>query len=144
MPEEMPEDCAQDIVDTARAGLPREICGFVTYDWDLVPIANVSVRPTASFTMDPDEQLEWMFHRAHMLLGIYHSHPSGLSGISETDKLMLRLHPNLRFWIATVSNVYEWVMLDDEPVQAQRDGTPGTPGVAYPVLASAEALRRTG
>jgi proteasome lid subunit RPN8/RPN11 len=142
--DEMPLDCATDIVDLARVGLPREVCGFVLKDWEIVSIRNVALDPVNQFTMDPDEQLEWMFHRGSELLGIYHSHPSGRNGLSAADKLMLRLHPNLRFWIATTSEVYEWVLKDDEPCPARLDGTPGLPGMAYPVLEAAEALRRTG
>lgn len=142
--DEMPIDCATDIVDLARVGLPREVCGFVTKDWDIISIRNVALDPVNEFTMEPEVQLEWMFERGHELLGIYHSHPSGQVGLSAADRLMLRLHPNLRFWIATTKDVYEWVMQNDEPVPARRDGSPGTPGMAYPVLAAAEALRRTG
>ena len=142
--DEMPLDCATDVVDLARVGLPREVCGFVLKDWDIISIKNVARDPVNEFTMQPDDQLEWMFHRGHELLGIFHSHPSGKIGLSAPDKLMLRLHPNLRFWIATISDVYEWVMVDDEPVPARLDGSPGLPGMAYRVPEAAEALRRTG
>jgi proteasome lid subunit RPN8/RPN11 len=142
--DEMPFECGLVIRDLARVGLPREVCGFVLQDWEVIYIKNVARDPVNEFTMQPDDQLEWMFHRGHELLGIYHSHPSGKIGLSAPDKLMLRLHPNLRFWIATTSDVYEWVLKDDEPCPARLDGTPGLPGMAYPVLETAEALRRTG
>ncbi len=141
---EMPLECGRVVVDLARVGLPREVCGFVLKDWEVIFIKNVANDPVNEFTMNPDDQLHWMYDRGADLLGIFHSHPSGQYGLSNTDKFMMRLHPNLRFWIATTKDVYEWVMQDDEPVPAQLDGSPGTPGMAYPVLASAEALRRTG
>lgn len=70
---------------------PLEACGLLAGSGEQVeavlPVPNRLSSPTR-FLMEPVEQLkafEWIDERGLELLGIYHSHPSGPRGMSETD-----------------------------------------------------------
>ena len=139
----MPEDLALHLTDLARAGMPNEVCGFVTRGWELIEMANVHPVPNRGFVMDPDEQLDVMLRDAGDLIGIYHTHPSGVNALSPDDEIILRAYADrFRFWVATVMNVWEWGYKNGSIVPARRDGSPGTTGLAYPVLTATTAVRR--
>jgi proteasome lid subunit RPN8/RPN11 len=88
---ELDEDLRQAIIDHCLAGLPSEACGMLALDGDRV----VSVYPTAnlddspkSYTIPPKEHYEALIDaesRGWTLSGVFHSHPRGPNGLSDTD-----------------------------------------------------------
>jgi proteasome lid subunit RPN8/RPN11 len=70
---------------------PEEACGILGgidhMVEDVIPVTNILHSPTR-YRMDPQEQLNAMQQiedKGHSILGIYHSHVNGLSGLSATD-----------------------------------------------------------
>jgi len=142
MDEAMPEGCARDLIDMAIAGMPSEVCGFVADDWDIIHMTNVSVDPKRGFAMDPDQMLDVLVSQSRNAFGIWHSHPSGRGYPSKEDHTIFLLYPAMRHFIVTAMNVWEWRMTDGGIRPVRRDGSTGTEGMAYPILAAPEALRR--
>lgn len=141
MHEPMDPDLARELVREAQAGAPNEICGFVMEGWNFLPITNTAATPTKNFEMDPDELIHVLLHDADGVLGVYHSHPAGQKEPSSTDIAGWR-YPMFRYWIVTYQDVYEWRIEDERAKPLRRDGTIGLNGMAYPVLAATEAVRR--
>lgn len=139
----MDPDLARALVREAQQGAPNEVCGFVLQDWMYLPINNISATAQRNFSMDPDEMLNVLMHESENVIGVYHSHPGGTKEPSETDIAGWQ-YPMFRYWIVTYQDVYEWRIEDDCAKPVRRDGTTGLRGMAYPVLAPAEALRREG
>lgn len=142
--DEMPQDCALEIVDLAQAGMPHEVCGFVLMDWELMQVRNVSRNPERAFSLEHETLLDMLMYHRDTLRGIWHTHPSGRGHPSAEDKITMTLYPDLRHWIGTCANVYEWRLVDDDCRAVRRDGSAGIEGMAYPILAPPEALRRSG
>lgn len=142
--DEMPEECARDLVDLARAGMPNEVCGFLLTEWRIEPVRNISASPHRSFAFDPDTLLDYLLTRNEDILGIWHTHPSGRNFPSDADCSVMTLYPHFRHWIGTVMDVYEWRMTDGGPRPVRRNGSTGTEGMAYPVLTAPAAVRRAG
>lgn len=70
---------------------PLEACGLLagrkSYVRAILPVTNRLASPSR-FIMDPVEQIrafQWIEDSGLELLGIYHSHPAGPRGLSETD-----------------------------------------------------------
>ncbi|NIS80268.1 MAG: hypothetical protein GTO14_08675 [Anaerolineales bacterium] len=73
------------------ACLPNEACGFLFGSGGkvrvVIPVTNIDHSPFR-FRMDPKEQIEAMFRmeaEGYELIAIFHSHPRGPQGPSETD-----------------------------------------------------------
>lgn len=133
----MPDELARDLVGEAHSGAPNEVCGFVINDWDWISIPNCHPEPSRHFEMEEREMLAVLADHRKKVIGIYHSHPRGTRGPSENDVVMMRNYTEhgFRFWIVTYNNVYEWRMHRDKPCPVRRDGTtPGSDGLAYPIL----------
>jgi proteasome lid subunit RPN8/RPN11 len=87
----LPPEMVAQIVAHARAGYPEEVCGLVA-GRDGVAVAayegrNISPTPRVAFEMDAESlmrMVEWE-DAGLELLAIYHSHPQGPEGPSETD-----------------------------------------------------------
>jgi len=80
------------IVGHCRRELPNEACGLLGGTAGRVesvhPVRNVLASPVR-FAMDPLEQLralEAIGRAGRGVVGIYHSHPGGPAGMSETDR----------------------------------------------------------
>lgn len=87
----MPPEMITRIVDHAQAGYPEEVCGLVAgragQAADVCPGRNVSPTPRVAYEMDAEtlmRMVEWE-DAGLELLAIYHSHPQGPEGPSETD-----------------------------------------------------------
>ncbi len=104
---ELPEALAGEIVAHAREGWPEEVCGLISGK-DGAPVAvhrgrNISPTPRVAYELDhetlallmqlEDEGLE--------LVGIYHSHPQGPEGPSETD-VRLAYYPEAVYVIVSL------------------------------------------
>jgi desampylase len=93
----LPADVRDAIVERARSGVPREICGVLGGDYEpggksrvrsQYPAENVAATPRTRYEIDPEQQLA-IFERLEEcgegIVGFYHSHPSGPPRPSETD-----------------------------------------------------------
>lgn len=79
------------MLEHIQACLPEEACGMLGGKGDVVqqvlPVTNAAHSPYR-FRMEPAEQVQTMQRmedEGMILVGIYHSHPSGPAGLSETD-----------------------------------------------------------
>ncbi len=85
-----PEQLKRMLEHVARVN-PMEACGLLGGSHsrveEVVPIKNAAESPVR-FRMDPGEQIQALFgfeERGLELVAIYHSHPAGPPGPSETD-----------------------------------------------------------
>ncbi|WIV68053.1 desampylase [Natrialbaceae archaeon AArc-T1-2] len=92
----IPADVREAILEHARAGSPREICGVFGGEFDEkcsrvrshYPAENAADTPLNRYRIDPEEQLaifERLEDRGEEIVGFYHSHPRGPLSPSETD-----------------------------------------------------------
>lgn len=79
------------MLEEVRKWCPEEACGILggiePMVEDVIPVTNILHSPTR-YRMDPREQLSAMQRiedKGHSILGIYHSHANGPSGLSVTD-----------------------------------------------------------
>lgn len=106
-------DVKEALVKRARHALPLEVCGFIMNSADtdtdqfVFDVPNVSKRPEHSWLMSPEYQ-SVAFANEDNIFGIWHSHPSGLEGPSETD--MRYIIPDHRFFVVTITGVFEYEM----------------------------------
>ncbi|RQH03553.1 M67 family peptidase [Natrarchaeobius oligotrophus] len=84
------------IVERARDGRPREICGVLGGEFgdersrvrSQYPAANVAETPRTRYRIDPERQLsifDRLEERGEEIVGFYHSHPTGPPRPSATD-----------------------------------------------------------
>lgn len=100
--------------------LPNEGCGMLAFDGERIvkiyPTANADVSPV-SYTIPPQEHFDALADaEAHgwALGGVFHSHPRGPAGMSETDLVRI---PDPQ-WVYLVVN-----LAGEEPeVTGWRDG----------------------
>jgi len=96
----MPRELLDAVIDHARNGLPREVCGILggsgssasTYH----PIANTEASSTR-FLMDPREQIDTMhrlWQQGMEVLAFCHSHPAGPARPS-TEDIRLAFYPEV-------------------------------------------------
>lgn len=139
----MPFPTATNLVAEAELNPHAEVCGFITYDWTIVPIRNVALRPARAFEMDEDELLALMRRTNGRLLGIYHTHPGGSPMPSDTDETFCYAN-YYRYFIVTATGVYEWTFTNDGPRSVGLIGETYPANVAYPLFSTAKVVRRTG
>lgn len=72
------------IAEAANTDVPREACGFVLDDGEVVHCTNVSYTPWFRFKVDPAEAAEWWL--TGRVVGVWHSHPTGPAVPSEEDE----------------------------------------------------------
>ncbi len=106
----MPWAVASMLMRLAVSSPDREICGFITKDWNIRVVENIA-QGGHDFEMDPDRQLSiYREYGRDGILGVYHSHPSGRQGPSDTD--ITFAPPWFRYWIVTFDAVTEWEIRD--------------------------------
>jgi proteasome lid subunit RPN8/RPN11 len=87
----LPDALVEQLVAHARAGYPEEVCGLVAGRGGaavaVYPGRNISLSPRVAYEMDVETLARLIeFEEAGLeLLAIYHSHPHGPEGPSETD-----------------------------------------------------------
>lgn len=97
----------------ARTAYPLEVCGFIMNSADpdteqfVLDVPNISRNPRHSWRMAPEFQMVVMANEDDVF-GVWHSHPNGPDGPSETDKKYML--PGLRFFVATGNGVFEYEM----------------------------------
>jgi [CysO sulfur-carrier protein]-S-L-cysteine hydrolase len=81
----------QEMLEHVERQVPLEACGLLAGKNDLVekviPVQN-QAQSAVRFVMDPYEQLQafdWIESNGLELVGIFHSHPTGLETVSRTD-----------------------------------------------------------
>jgi proteasome lid subunit RPN8/RPN11 len=115
MTDKLPEDLERLLVKSAVRAGAREICGFVLGDasgWFVMNITNLSPKDSG-FIMDEGELLNVYQNYRDLLVGIFHSHPSGTPQPSLDDASYAP--EKLRYWIVTEFGVTEWDMHNGEP-----------------------------
>lgn len=80
-------DLREQLVVAAQLDFPNEACGLVVAQtsgkWRLVRANNMAFEPRITFDLDPDAWLE--VQDDEEVIGIYHSHPSGIAEPSLAD-----------------------------------------------------------
>lgn len=88
----------------------EEVCGFITEDFQIVEIDNVSSDPMHGFVMNQHQMMEAL--GVHKILATFHSHPGGRPWPSATDsENMTFLYQQgcpWRYLIAVTAGVYEF------------------------------------
>jgi proteasome lid subunit RPN8/RPN11 len=104
----LPPEMTEQIVAHAQAGYPEEVCGLVAgRDGAALAVCagrNVSPTPTVAYEMDVEtlmRMVEWE-DAGLELLAIYHSHPQGPEGPSETD-VAQATYPNAAYIIVSLA-----------------------------------------
>lgn len=110
---QLAEQAREALVKRARYAYPFEACGFIMNSADpdtdqfIFEVPNIAKDPRHSWQMDPDYQA-LVFTDEENIFGIWHSHPEGPDGPSDTD--MKYLIPEQRFFVATRNGVFEYEM----------------------------------
>ena len=92
----LPKSIAQRLASHAADCYPRECCGFILgedckgelYVEDILPVDNISAE-THRYEMTPESVLhanQAARSRNAEILAVYHSHPNGDDGLSDTDR----------------------------------------------------------
>ncbi len=109
----VPRAILSQVLARAQEALPEEACGllgglegrvFAHY-----PGTNIALSPVR-YEMDPRqvvEAIQDMLERGWDLVAVYHSHPSGPSGLSHTD-LELAYYPESAYLVASPGPVGDW------------------------------------
>lgn len=137
--EGMPKRTARHLVDYANALPTEEVCGFVLVDWKIEPVLNMHPEPATRFSFDEEHLISLFARRRGEVRGIFHSHPHGNPHPSDTD-CNGWAYPMFRYWIIANHDVYEWEIKDGLAFPIDQRGSRGATGLAYPILASPEAL----
>jgi proteasome lid subunit RPN8/RPN11 len=136
---QVPPEVAGQLIAAAACSPHREICGFITHDWRIVPIRNVAAGDR-SFAMDEDELMKLMVATEGRLLGIYHSHPGGDPYPSDTDETFAYTR-YYRYFIVTAQGFYEWDFSDGKPKAINAAGQRFAEDMAYPLFTAPEKIR---
>lgn len=109
-------EVTDELIKLAREADGNEICGYIKVvgnGFGVHPITNVSEMPAKTFEMHEQELIDLHVAESDDLVGIYHSHPGGNPAPSKID--FEWAPPEMRYWIVTYNEVYEWDMTGDEP-----------------------------
>jgi proteasome lid subunit RPN8/RPN11 len=134
-----PENVARELVARAKASPDREICGFITHDWELRPINNIA-EGDREFIMDEQQMVGLLEETGGDLLGVYHSHPGGDPHPSDADETFSYAN-YFRYFIVTAQSLYEWRFTNGGPRSVSKSGIPLAENVAYPLLTTTAKVR---
>lgn len=89
----------------------REVCGFITKSQIIIDVENIADDPKHEFFMSPNSQYEIMRTYKNNILGIWHTHPSGIPYPSEKDTLGAEfgLPLDYWYWVVTTEYVYQYI-----------------------------------
>jgi proteasome lid subunit RPN8/RPN11 len=127
----MPAEVQERIIRSAREAAPREICGFVLVTWHLVFMENVA-KEEGRFAMDDEAQIDFHIEYRRQCIGMFHSHPEGRKEPSGVDAEYAPV--GMRYWISTLTSVYEWDMEHEPPREVVNGRTRPAP-----ILAASDA-----
>lgn len=137
----VPEYTIRRLMARAVKSPAKEICGFISHDWEIYPIKNRAQGPS-QFIMDEGEVEAMLYETAGDLLGVYHSHPGGSPHPSDADETFSYAN-YFRYFIVTAQSLYEWRFTNDGPRSVSRSGVALAENVAYPLLTPAAKVRCT-
>lgn len=135
----MPVAVEDRLIRAAIDAKPLEVCGFVLVTWKLVFMQNTA-EEEGIFAMDDSALLEFYRTYGQQCIGMFHSHPEGTRHPSHLDAQYAPR--DIRYWIATLTSVYEWDMEHDPPRQVIDGRTRSKAILASPHAESREANRR--
>jgi len=104
----LPARLAAQIVAHAQEGFPEEVCGLVAgrsgYAVEVHPGRNISPTPRVAYELDHETLARMIdFEDAGLeLVAIYHSHPAGPEGPSDTD-IARAAYPEAVYLIVSLS-----------------------------------------
>lgn len=113
----LPESVRNELLDLLYHNTTEQ-CGFITQDFDVVPVKNSHAEPASNFYMSEADAtiiLDSIFTKyGSDILGIYHTHPNGYPWPSPRD-LVGWPNPALgwRYFLVTRGDVTEWRLLGD-------------------------------
>lgn len=110
---QLSEQAREALMKRARYAFPWEACGFIMNSADpdteqfIFEVPNIAKNKEHRFLMDPSYQA-LVFTDEENIFGVWHSHPRGPDGPSDTDlKFMM---PGIRCFVATANGVFEYEM----------------------------------
>lgn len=106
----LPRLLTAEIIAHAQAGYPEEVCGLISGRAG-APVAvhpgrNISPTPRVTYELDHETlalQIQFEDQRLE-LFGVYHSHPQGPEGPSETD-VRLAFYPDAVYVIVSLADI---------------------------------------
>ncbi|QNT58345.1 hypothetical protein AABM17_1616 [Neisseria musculi] len=81
------EEVRQKILDCAAAESPREMCGFIVFNYnglEFFPVTNRAMYPDDDFEISADDWL--LAEKAGEIVAVVHSHPGGEPFLSDADR----------------------------------------------------------
>lgn len=93
----------------------KELCGFISAEWDIYHITNIHNESRHNFLMHPDDfkdVVDTIYEkRQSSIIGVWHTHPNNVPWPSPRD-IVGWPNPALqwRYWIVTNNEVFEWVL----------------------------------
>ncbi len=91
----MHQELYHRLIQYCKERLPEEACGFIfgrieRNGWTattILPIPNIANHPQYEFLMEPTHVIDALFHPqdSAQWIGIFHSHPTGATHLSEMD-----------------------------------------------------------
>lgn len=113
----LPESVRSELLDIGYLNTTEQ-CGFITEDFDIVPVQNSHLEPRTNFFMS-DEEVMVIAHeiyeiRESKIIGIYHTHPNQYPWPSPRD-IVGWPNPALawRYFLVTRGDVTEWRLIGD-------------------------------
>lgn len=130
----------EEFKEYAMAQYPNEACAYII-DGKLVPVSNVSDKPTEEFELSPEDSL-----RMEEAQGFLHSHPDGDRWPSELD-MQTQIQWGKPFGIVTCTDdsCSDSVWMGDHTLSLPLEGRPFVHGIfdCYSLI-RAEVFQRTG
>lgn len=99
--EYLSDETMQEILEYAESESPREMCGFIVFNYnglDFVPVENRAETPLETFEISPDDWL--LAEQAGEIVAVVHSHPHGEPFLSGADRQM-QIHSGLPWMLVT-------------------------------------------
>ena len=113
----LPESVRDELLDELFMK-PTEHCGFITIEFEVIPVTNCHENPRDNFYMSDEDTttvLIDIYQKKHTeVLGIYHTHVNGYPWPSPRD-LVGWPNPELgwRYFLVTRGDVTEWRLCSD-------------------------------
>jgi proteasome lid subunit RPN8/RPN11 len=93
------------ILNHATSCGEAECCGFVIDNKIYLPCKNISSTPTETFEISPDDWIK--AEQQGMITAVVHSHPDGLSILSEADQFYQQ-QTGIDWWLVCDNKIYQF------------------------------------